>query len=207
MFFEGFSSVPDGKNGYILTIRYGNVDGLLKKYFLESPVTDRDGYPYFVNPISDGIPRVDPALLEETVDGLLSIGKFDCDVILAPEAMGIPLAVPISLKTGIPYSVIRKRKYGLPGEITVKRATGYSSGFLYINGLKAGDKVAIVDDVLSTGGTVRAINAALKERGIVLNELVTVFDKTESPVTMEGVEIKSILRVGVKDGRPCIEEY
>ena len=75
------------------------------------------------------------------------MGKFDCDVILAPEAMGIPLTVPISLRTRIPYSVIRKREYRLPGEISVQRGTGYSSGFLYINGLKKGDKVTIVDDV------------------------------------------------------------
>lgn len=194
------------KNGYIRTMGYRNVNELLKKYFLESPIVDKNGYPYFVNPISDGIPRVDPALLEETVEGLLSLGKFDCDVILAPEAMGIPLAVPISLKTRIPYSVIRKREYRLPGEISVQRGTGYSSGCLYINGLKKGDRVAIVDDVLSTGGTIKAIRAALEERGIELNELITVFDKTESPVTINGMEIRSLLRVGVKDGRPYVKE-
>ena len=179
---------------------------LLKKSFMESPVIDRDGYPYFVNPISDGVPRVEPALLEEVIDGMIDIGDFQCDVILAPEAMGIPLAVPISLKLGIPYSIIRKRRYGLPGEIELKRSTGYSSGDLYINGLVRGDKVVVIEDTLSTGGTVRALASALASHGIELMEVITVFDKTGNLDTaVPGISVKAMLRVGIKDGKPFLD--
>lgn len=179
---------------------------LLKKSFLDGPVVERNGYPYFVNPICDGIPRVEPSLLKEVTEGMMAVGNFDCDMILAPEAMGIHLAAPISLELGIPFSIIRKHSYGLPGEIEVGRKTGYSSDFLYINGPKKGDRVVLLDDTLSTGGTAKAIACALSSRGIDLVEFITVFDKAghvEDPVP--GVRTKSLLRVCIKDGRPALD--
>ena len=179
---------------------------LLKKSFLTGPVVDRDGYPYYVNPISDGVPPTDPALLEEVIDGLLDVCEFDCDLILAPEAMGIPLAAVLSLRTGIPFGVIRKRKYGLPGEIVVSRSTGYSSSKLYINGVNKGDRVAIVDDTLSTGGTLKAVVSVLAEHGIEVTEVGIVFNKAgDTSGILPGIDIKSLLNVKIVDNEPCLE--
>ena len=178
---------------------------LLKKSFLESPIVERNGYPYFINPISDGVPMVHPALLKEVVDGMIGICKFECDVILAPEAMGIPLAVALSIRLGIPYSIIRKRKYGIPGEIEVHRDTGYSSGNIYINGLKKGDRVVIVEDTLSTGGTMRALVSLLTSHEIEIVDILVVFDKTENIFSaVPGVNIKALLKIGIKDGTPFL---
>ncbi len=73
---------------------------LLRECYLSSTVKDRNGYNYFQNPISDGVPYVDPAVLKEVADGIISISEGGCDMILAPEAMGIPIGAAISLKTG-----------------------------------------------------------------------------------------------------------
>lgn len=179
---------------------------LLKKSFLTGPVVDREGYPYYVNPISDGVPPADPALLEEVIDGLLDICDFDCDLILAPEAMGIPLAAVLSLRTGIPFGVIRKRKYGLPDEIVVTRDTGYSTAKLYINGVKRGDRVAIVDDTLSTGGTLKAVVSVLGEHGVEVTEVGIVFNKAgDTSDILPGIAIKSLLNVKIENGIPCLE--
>ena len=86
-----------------------SVGGKLEKTFLDSPVVDRKGYPYFVNPVSDGIPVVEAGLLEEICDRFLEKTDFDCDLILAPEAMGIHLATALCMRTGKPFAVIRKR--------------------------------------------------------------------------------------------------
>lgn len=176
----------------------------LKQSVLECPVVKMGKYHYFVHPITDGIPRMDPAVLQEAVDEIIRIGDFDCDVILAPEAMGIHLAVPISTRLGIPYNVIRKRSYGLPGEVNIAQFTGYSKADMFINGIKKGDRVVIVDDVLSTGGTLRAIVHALKDTiGAEIVDIITVFEKTDHKAEMEeemGVRIKTVLRVDVVDG-------
>lgn len=177
----------------------------LRESVLSSPVIDKNGYPYIVNPIIDGIPRSDPEILREVIDWLTAAAGSDYDVILAPESMGIPLAVPLSLRSGIPYSVIRKRQYNLPGEIKVSSRTGYSSSDLYINGVGRGDRVILVDDVLSTGGTLSSLVGALKDEGVAVNGVFVVFDKSTDRRALEqklGVNIRAMLGIGVRDGRP-----
>ncbi len=127
---------------------------------------DRDGYPYIIHELMDGIPRVDPELLREFVAWALEQNVTDeATVLLAPEAMGIPLAVAVSLATGIPYVVARKREYGLPGELITYCETGYGSNCIYINDIKPTDRVVIIEDVISTGGTLTAIINGVKSLG------------------------------------------
>ena len=142
----------------------------LKKSLEEAPVIQKeyDGktYNYFVHPISDGIPETEPAILEEIADYIIADGKpVGVDKIVTIEAMGMPIATALSLKTGIPVVVIRKRKYGLIGEIELSQSTGYSKGALFINGISNGDRILIVDDVISTGGTLFPILEILKQNG------------------------------------------
>lgn len=179
----------------------------LEEAFLNSPVVDFGGYPYFVNPMSDGIPRVDRDLLDEVADAILEVADMDCDLILAPEAMGIPLAVMVTERTGIPFAVIRKREYGLPGEISLNHVTGYSGSPMYINYVSPGDRVMIVDDVVSTGGTLRAVVGSLRAAGAVVTEVVTVFSKCDDQERLSselGIPVRSLLSVSSKDGKPRI---
>ncbi len=179
----------------------------LRKSFLEGPVVDMGGYPYFVAPLSDGAPRIDKALLDEVIDGIIEVSDLDCDVILAPEAMGIPLATGLTLRTAIPFLVIRKKSYGLPGEIRISSRTGYSESSMFVNGVSPGDRVAIVDDVVDTGGTLRATVRALKDAGIVVTEFITVYNRSKDIDALSkeiGVPIKWLLRVGTEDGRPVV---
>lgn len=181
----------------------------LRDSFLDGPVVDRGGYDYFVNPLADGMPRVDPGLLREAADGMAEVADLDCDVLLGPEAMGLPLVAALSLRTGIPYMAIRKRPYGLPGEISFGQRTGYSESRMHVATLLPGERVAIVDDVIDTGGTVRSAVEALRDAGVVVTEVVVVYDRCpDSDALSEdlGVPIRWLLRIGVRDGRPCIRE-
>ena len=71
--------------------------------------------------------------------------------------MGLPLTAPLSVQHDRPLVVARKRAYGLEGEVVVDQSTGYSKGAMYLNDVRPGERVLIVDDVLSTGGTLRAV--------------------------------------------------
>jgi len=176
----------------------------LKRSLEESPVVRMGDYDYFVHPITDGIPRMDPSVLQEVLDRILEVGDFDCDLILAPEAMGIPLAVPLSLRTGIPYNVVRKRRYGLPGEVSLQQTTGYSRTDMFINGISEGDRVVIVDDVISTGGTIAAIVKALQGMGALIVDIIVVVEKGDRRPILErelGVVIKTLVKVEVRQGR------
>ena len=105
---------------------------LLRRCFLESSVKQIGEYHYFLNPISDGVPAVMPEVLEEAAAGLSELLDKDVELVLAPEAMGIPLAAALSLRTRVPFSVVRKKSYGLPGEIEISQKTGYSKSRMFV---------------------------------------------------------------------------
>jgi adenine phosphoribosyltransferase len=181
----------------------------LKASVKDCPIIDKDGYPYLVHPVTDGIPMMDPDVLDEVIDWMLSSCGFDCDRIVTPESMGIPLAVPLSLKLRIPYTIIRKRPYLLEGEIRVSYRTGYSERAVYINGLKKGDRVVLVDDVLSTGGTLNAIVGALRDKGVSVEDVLVVFNKGSDIDNLSkrlGLSIKRMLDLSIENGEVFVKE-
>ncbi len=180
----------------------------LRKSMENCPIVKKGDYDYFVHPITDGIPKTEPDLMEEVISKIIEVGTMDCDKIVAIEAMGIPLGVALSLRLGKPYVIIRKRQYGLPGEVSVEQMTGYSKSSMYVNGISKGDKLIIVDDVLSTGGTIRAIVKALKGIGAEIVDTVIVFNKHKNKKELEeelDIELKTLLDVDVVDGKIKVE--
>jgi adenine phosphoribosyltransferase len=176
----------------------------LKASIPQCTVVERGDYEYMVHPLTDGIPRVDPVILGEVADAMAEICNMDCDVILTVEALGIPLATALSLRTGKPYNIVRKRMYGLPGEVNLAQVTGYSKSTLFINGIQPGERVVIVDDVVSTGGTLWALVEALKKMQVKIVDIVAVFEKTDKKSEIErklGIPIKTLVKVEVVDGK------
>ena len=174
-----------------------------------SPVKIINGYRYIINPLIDGVSSMDPRTLKEITDEMERIGDFDCDVILAPEAMGIPFGTLISEHTGIPMSIVRKKSYGLPGELEIAVTTGYSTSRQYINGVTKGTRVVIVDDVVSTGGTLRALVDGLRAVGAEIVDVVIVMDKSDDLRVIEkemDLTIKTVVRVEWDGDRPVAVE-
>ena len=181
----------------------------LKESLVDCPIVEFGDYQYFVHPITDGIPEGDPELLKEVVEAIVETMNLDCDKIVTAESMGFPLVAALSLRTGIPYIFIRKRKYGLPGEISLRQSTGYSGSDMYVNFIKAGDRVVFIDDVLSTGGTLKAIITTLRQMGAEVVDVLTVFEKVSKKEELErelGIKIKTLLPVEVVDGKVLIHE-
>jgi adenine phosphoribosyltransferase len=175
----------------------------LKKSLLEAPVFKRGEYNYFIHPITDGVPEVKPDLIREVVSHIIRIACLDVDKIVTVEAMGIPIGIALSAITDIPLVIIRKRKYGLPGEIEVSQVTGYSKSQLFLNGIKRGDRVIVVDDVVSTGGTLLATLQSLKAAGAMVRDVVVVIERGEGAARLrsEGYDIKTMVKVEVDERR------
>lgn len=180
----------------------------LKESLLKAPIVKKNNYNYFVHPITDGVPLVEPSIIEEVVDAILNSMDLTVDKIVCIEAMGIPIATALSLSTGIPFVIVRKRTYGLDGEIDVHQMTGYSEGMLYINGIEKGDRILVVDDVVSTGGTLTAVLNALKNIGVDVVDVIVVLEKGNGKRIVEsstGLTIKSLVKVNVKNNKVVIE--
>jgi len=181
----------------------------LKESLLEAPIVKKEGYHYFVHPISDGVPAVDPGLLREIVVRVVRAADVEeVDKIVAPEAMGIHIATAVSLATDIPVAVVRKRGYGLDDEVPLTKETGYEESELFINDVDDGDRVLVLDDVLSTGGTLSALLPALEEIGAEIVDTVVVIEKVggDSKLAETSHEATALVRVDIVDGELVIVE-
>ncbi|MBP2133638.1 adenine phosphoribosyltransferase [Methanomicrobium sp. W14] len=147
------------------------------------PIVKRGEYNYFIHPISDGVPVVDPALLREVAVLMLrNLNLEGVNKIVVAEAMGIHIGVTLSIMTDIPLTIIRKREYRLPGEVDLHQTTGYSKGELYLNGIEKGDRVVVIDDVFSTGGTMKAILKGLSYKGAEVADVLVVIKRGECDI-------------------------
>ena len=172
----------------------------LRTSLQNAPVIWKGDYPYFIHPVTDGVPRMDPQVLKAIVE--LTVERVDwrqVDVLLGIEAMGLPLAAPLSMATGVPLVVARKRSYGLEGEVKIDQATGYSKGVMYLNDINEGERVAILEDVLSTGGTLEAVIDGVHRAGAEVTEIVAVVEKGGGLKRLQemhpGVRIQSLVRL------------
>ena len=159
---------------------------VLKQSLINAPIIWKGDYPYFIHPITDGVPRLEPDVLKAITE--LSIPLIDwqsVDMILGIEAMGLPLMAPLSMRTGIPMVIARKRQYGLKGEIEINQETGYSKGSIFLNDIKQGENLVIIDDVLSTGGTIRSVIEGVKKTGAVIQNIVVVVEKGPGMATLQ----------------------
>jgi adenine phosphoribosyltransferase len=133
----------------------------------------------------------------------------DYDKIVAIEAMGLPVGAVLAVEVNKPLVIVRKKSFGLASEVSVQQVTGYSKSQLFINGLEPHDKVVIVDDVLSTGGTLKAVITALNNMGVNIVDVIVVIEKGENRERIEletGVEIKPLIKVDVVDEKVIVTE-
>ncbi|TWT33252.1 adenine phosphoribosyltransferase [Blastopirellula retiformator] len=80
------------------------------------------------------------------------------DVIVAAEARGFIFAAPLALKLGVGFVPVRK-----PGKLPFDTHSfeyeleyGTDTLEIHIDGVSAGQNVLLVDDLLATGGTIKA---------------------------------------------------
>lgn len=76
---------------------------------------------------------------------------------------------------------------------------------MYINDVDPGDRVLIVDDLLSTGGTLAAICDALDDIGAEIADIVVVFRKAGGSALDEtDYEATSLVDLTVQDGEVTV---
>lgn len=153
---------------------------LLKEQLRKGGIIRKKDYRYIVNPITEQEPALEPAILIDCADRLLTkLNYQNSTKILTPEAMGIPIATVISFKSSIPLIIATKRKKRVSNEVVVEYATGYERGVLHINNIKRGDKILIIDDLISTGGTVIAMIETIRKLGAEVTDIGAIFNKMD----------------------------
>lgn len=93
--------------------------------------------------------------------------RSQVDAIAAVEARGFLFAAPLAQKMGLPLILLRKTGK-LPGEKREKRFTleyGEDVIQVHVSDVKEGSNILLVDDLIATGGTLKASAELLRECG------------------------------------------
>ncbi|EFR44666.1 adenine phosphoribosyltransferase [Streptococcus pseudoporcinus] len=94
----------------------------------------------------------------------------EIDMIVGPEARGFIIGCPVAVELGIGFAPVRKPGK-LPREVVsadYEKEYGIDTLTMHADAIKPGQRVMIVDDLLATGGTVKAtIEMVEKLGGIV----------------------------------------
>ena len=110
----------------------------------------------------------DGEAFKESIDRIAEhLRNKNVDVILGPEARGFIFGVPVAYALGVGFVPVRK-KGKLPAEtVSVDYSLEYGVDVLEIHkdAIKKGQRVAIVDDLLATGGTVDAVAKLVEKVG------------------------------------------
>ena len=144
----------------------------------------------------------DGEAFKESIDRIAEhLRDKNVDVILGPEARGFIFGVPVAYALGVGFVPVRK-KGKLPAEtVSVDYSLEYGVDVLEIHkdAIKKGQKVAIVDDLLATGGTVEAVAKLVEKVGAEVVALDFAIELTElkGRDKLEGYEVMSLVQYDV----------
>ena len=127
----------------------------------------------------------EPGLLRDISSGLSELLPPDVDRLGGVELGAVPLVVGLALSTGLPYVIVRK---------TTKE---YGTGRGIEGEFEAGEKVVLIEDVVTTGTQSVAAARRLQEAGLEVDGILAVLDRRQEPAdTLEEFFFGSLLRIG-----------
>ena len=91
----------------------------------------------------------------------------------------VPLAAALSLATGIPYVMVRKEK------------KDHGTGKLIEGVLVPGERVLVVEDVITSAGSSVSAIGTLRDAGATVSDVISVIDRESSgPAALERVGVR-----------------
>ena len=120
------------------------------------------------------------------------------DVVVGPESRGFIFGVPIAYNLHKPFIPIRK-KGKLPCEtVSVEYELEYGTATIEMHkdSIKPGQKVAIVDDLIATGGTIEAAIKLVEELGGEVVKVVFLMELAglKGRERLAGYDVASVIR-------------
>lgn len=136
--------------------------------------------------------------LKESIDIFRNhLKDKNIDIVVGPEARGFLFGVPVAYALGAGFVPVRK-----PGKLpyeTIKTSyeLEYGSDTLEIHkdAIKPGQRVAIIDDLLATGGTVAAVAKLIEQSGgeVVAIDFLVELTGLKGREKIAGYDIMSVI--------------
>jgi orotate phosphoribosyltransferase len=109
----------------------------------------------------------DPELLRQIAEGLAELLPAEFDVLAGLELGAVPLATALALAVNKPYVLVRKA------------AKDYGTSKLFEGRLEKGQRVVLVEDVLTTAGQAIDAGKRLREFGVDVVKAIYVIDREQ----------------------------
>ena len=140
----------------------------------------------------------DKDAFRETIDQLCDkVKDLDFDLIIAPEARGFILGSAMAYKLGKGFVPVRK-----PGKLPYKTVYeefqleyGTDQLHIHIDAVEKGQNVLIVDDVLATGGTAKALANLVEKVGGNVTGMIFLIELSflNAREKLQGYWVKSLI--------------
>lgn len=131
----------------------------------------------------------EPSILEEIVRAVsVIVRKEGVDRVAGVPVGALPIVVGVSLKLSIPFLIVRKEKrsHGTGGRIE--------------GTLQEGERVIIIDDVATSGGSVFNAVDAIRKKKCICDKVIVVVDRCEGAREfLAGKEVELISLATVYD--------
>ena len=140
----------------------------------------------------------DPTGLEETIDALTEACRgLNIDTVIGVESRGFIFGAPLAYQLGVGFIPVRKPKK-LPAEkVSVSYDLEYGTDTLEMHkdAIGEGHSVLIIDDLLATGGTARAVVDLVEGVGGKIAALLFVVELTflNGRAKFDGYNVKSLI--------------
>lgn len=140
--------------------------------------------------------------LKASIDAIAHYLKDkNIDVIVGPEARGFIFGVPVAYALGVGFVPVRKPGK-LPAEtisITYDLEYGSDTIEMHKDAIKPGQRVAVVDDLLATGGTVEAVAKLIEQAGgeVASLDFVTELTELKGREKLKGYDVMSLVEYDV----------
>lgn len=141
----------------------------------------------------------DPSGLEQTIDALTEQCRgLDIDTVIGVESRGFIFAAPLAYQLGAGFVPVRKSKKLPSDTVSVSYELEYGQDTLEIHrdAIGEGHRVLIVDDLLATGGTAKAVVDLVEGMNgkIVGLHFVVELDFLHGRDKFDGYEVRSLVR-------------
>lgn len=136
--------------------------------------------------------------LKLAIDEMIQLIKdVDCDVIAGTESRGFIFGMPIAYVLGKPFVLIRKAGK-LPCETvsqTYDLEYGTATIEMHKDSIQEGQKVVLVDDLIATGGTMRAAAQLVEQLGGQVVKMIFLVELAglNGRKALEGYDVASVV--------------
>jgi len=180
---------------------------LVCENFHDQPIFEVNGHKFVLNSLTEQVPATSSQLLKLAAEWIASEITQVCDKLLTEEDKGGILLAAVSLQTGIPFGMVRWVPNQLANQVSGMFSCEYiREGTLYLSGINRNDRVVIIDDIISTGGTMIGMIKTLEKIGAKIVDIIVLAEKIDYQGVNKvkkttGFDVRSLIKISVSGAR------